>query len=498
MKHKLEKIVVSFLLTSLLIPSLAVNAQVFSIDDNTAIPVTWPFPAPLPGAPFGVGYGYGAEDPFGTVFGPLGLAPSPSLLSSGVIDGDILMSSGGGGPVVNTPAPFDAFYGTGFPHGAVNALSNNSVPSLPLGASYNLLISVDRRSFGGAASASAIEAGLNQQPGDIYVSTIPFLDPATFVGALPPGVGYVGPIGPLLGGSNALLFDESSFDLQVGLGPAPAGLLPPGILAPPITGPPVPGQPGSHDNLDAFELRLIDVTGDNIEDIDYFSSIYADQALSAQFATGGIPFDSADIWYTPAGAAGASTIYAPAVALGLIPFPPFPQQLPLLDGNDLDAMVVWDVAGDGIATPVADYALFSLAPGSIDLVINGLTPDDIFFTDFSGSYGLFASANDVGLTGQDNVDALEVVLTGDANLDGKVDFLDFSALSGSYTLTGTNWFTGDFNGDGKTDFLDFSALSANYTAMTGAIQIVPEPISMVILAIGLLGFCATGRGKRPA
>ena len=496
MKHKRGKFVIGFVLTFLLHPSLVVHAQVFSLDDSTADPLTiTPLPAPLPGSPGGAGYGVGAEDPFGFLLGPPGFAPSPSLFAAGVIDGDILMSSGGGfGPVLNTFAPFDAFgYGTGIALTTNDAMSNNSLPSAPFGASYNLLFSVDRFSAGIAASASAVEAGFGQQPGDIYVSTASFPDPAVFAGGLPFGAGYIGPIGPLAGGSNALLFDESFFELEVGLGPG--ALVPAGVPVPFPAPQPGLGVPASHDNIDAFELRLIDSTGDGVEDIDYFSSISADLALSAQFATGGFPFDSADIWYTPAGSGGFASLFAPAVALGVTPYPAFPPPLPLTVGNDVDALVVWDVGSDGVTLPGRDYALFSLAPGSIDLAIFGLSPDDIFFTDFSGSYGLYAAGSDIGLTGFDNVDALEVVLTGDANLDGMVDFLDFSALSACFLLPGCGWAGGDFNGDGTTDFLDFSAFSGNFMAFTSAIQTVPEPSSVVVLSMGILGFCATGRRR---
>jgi hypothetical protein len=61
-----------------------------------------------------------------------------------------------------------------------------------------------------------------------------------------------------------------------------------------------------------------------------------------------------------------------------------------------------------------DYALFSLSNGSPSLVINALNQGDVFFTDFNGTFALFADAQDLGLLPApgapigDNVDALEV------------------------------------------------------------------------------------------
>jgi hypothetical protein len=46
---------------------------------------------------------------------------------------------------------------------------------------------------------------------------------------------------------------------------------------------------------------------------------------------------------------------------------------------------------------------------------------------------------------------------GDANLDGKVDYLDFNILMANWQKPG-GWAQGDFNGDGKVDFADYTIL----------------------------------------
>jgi hypothetical protein len=50
----------------------------------------------------------------------------------------------------------------------------------------------------------------------------------------------------------------------------------------------------------------------------------------------------------------------------------------------------------------------------------------------------------------------------DANLDGKVDTLDFNTLAANFGGSGKHWFQGDFNFDGLVDTLDFNKLAANF------------------------------------
>jgi hypothetical protein len=138
--------------------------------------------------------------------------------------------------------------------------------------------------------------------------------------------------------------------------------------------------------------------------------------------------------------------------------------------DNVDGLVVWEDFQNGgpeHADPGIDYALFSLSYNSMSLNMHGLTESDVFFTNFTGSFWLYAQAADMGLAGQpgeevgDNVDALEILVPGDADLNGTVGFPDFTILAANYGGPG-RWRDGDFSGNNLVDFPDFTTLAANY------------------------------------
>lgn len=88
--------------------------------------------------------------------------------------------------------------------------------------------------------------------------------------------------------------------------------------------------------------------------------------------------------------------------------------------DDLDALVLDDFFEPGVLNPGVDRALFSLSPFSPSTFTftgnaydpgekGALSPADILFTDFTGSFRLWASAAAIGLRDDDNVDALDTV-----------------------------------------------------------------------------------------
>jgi len=95
----------------------------------------------------------------------------------------------------------------------------------------------------------------------------------------------------------------------------------------------------------------------------------------------------------------------------------------LLPGDVIDALAVSDILEPGVLDYIGvDTALFSLAPGSPTLLTYGLSPADIFWTDFAHGFfstwdptltydeggNLFATAEELGLLPTDNLNALDV------------------------------------------------------------------------------------------
>jgi fibronectin-binding autotransporter adhesin len=87
-------------------------------------------------------------------------------------------------------------------------------------------------------------------------------------------------------------------------------------------------------------------------------------------------------------------------------------------------------------------------------------------------------------------------LDGDANLDGKVNTLDFNQLAGGFGAAGQVWANGNFNYDANVDSNDFNILVGTYgmtVALPGSTPaaalgaVVPEPASLSLLALGAAG-----------
>jgi autotransporter-associated beta strand protein len=102
---------------------------------------------------------------------------------------------------------------------------------------------------------------------------------------------------------------------------------------------------------------------------------------------------------------------------------------------------------------------------------------------------------------------LEYTLAGDANIDGRVNSLDFNEIAANFNTSGHEWLEGDFNYDGKVNALDFNAVAANYggfmlfipssplAASPAALgSLVPEP-STPIAFLGLAALHARRRRR---
>ncbi len=79
---------------------------------------------------------------------------------------------------------------------------------------------------------------------------------------------------------------------------------------------------------------------------------------------------------------------------------------------------------------------------------------------YDAFWGLLDSASDIG---SQKYDAMlsELLVAGDANMDGTVDFADFQILAADYGMTNAWWEQGDFNDGGVVNWSDLNLLRSN-------------------------------------
>jgi hypothetical protein len=159
------------------------------------------------------------------------------------------------------------------------------------------------------------------------------------------------------------------------------------------------------------------------------------------------------------------------------------------------------------AGPTSNLDLDTVAPsGDAGKLTNSLMPFSdlqpggfVFFSvaldtsesgRFAATYTL--SLSDEDLPGEDDSQLMTILLegavalSGDANLDGFVDGMDFAIWNQHKFQTGTTWETGDFNGDGATDGADFVAWNSyKFMELEGGGLSVPEPSAVPLACIAL-------------
>lgn len=138
------------------------------------------------------------------------------------------------------------------------------------------------------------------------------------------------------------------------------------------------------DDMDAVELLLFDLDGDQINDRPVYFTL---DKVSPSWL--GAP---SDILFTPPGG-GPFGVFSVAAQIGLT------------NQDNVDAIAVWDIHGDGKANPGEDYVVFSLDRGSPSLPGS---PADLWVSDFNGFFCPFLRAADLGMEPCDNVDAVDV------------------------------------------------------------------------------------------
>jgi hypothetical protein len=179
---------------------------------------------------------------------------------------------------------------------------------------------------------------------------------------------------------------------------------------------------------------------------------------------------------------------APSVSLSVFNLPDASGFSSKLDLDSINA------AGNTSALSI-DLATFTnLAAGSsksFNALLNTAT-----FGSFSATYTLNLSDQD--LPGATSTAPLtltligRIAMAGDANVDGRVNALDFNTLAGAFSQSGRTWIDADFNGDGIVNSIDFSALAQNfggsYAPSSPLRQLVPEPILMGVIAAAAIVF----------
>jgi hypothetical protein len=88
------------------------------------------------------------------------------------------------------------------------------------------------------------------------------------------------------------------------------------------------------------------------------------------------------------------------------------------------------------------------------------------------------------------------LLPGDANGDGTVNGGDLNIVLSNYNLTGMVWAQGDFNADGTVNGGDLNIVLSNYNQHQSVGAAVPEPGTLALTAMGLLGLLTCVCRKR--
>jgi len=90
-------------------------------------------------------------------------------------------------------------------------------------------------------------------------------------------------------------------------------------------------------------------------------------------------------------------------------------------------------------------------------------------------------------------------LLGDANLDGKVNGIDFNLMATNYNQAVTNgWDEGDFNYDGKVNGIDFNLMSANFNQAVSTSDIAAPPTNSTSDSVQLVSQDQIADDSQPA
>lgn len=155
----------------------------------------------------------------------------------------------------------------------------------------------------------------------------------------------------------------------------------------------------------------------------------------------------------PGGNSGASVFYDgnPLLAGGEVLYA-FGNQMGLMPGDDIDAIIVFDRDNDGAFVPGVDQIIFSLSRNSPTVVNLGFSAADLFTWNGLGSRTVYAQAADLGLLHNDDVDALDLLVTNDidAAIHDHAIYRDPPACPSCL---------GDLNGNSRVDGVDIAGFA---------------------------------------
>ncbi len=102
-------------------------------------------------------------------------------------------------------------------------------------------------------------------------------------------------------------------------------------------------------------------------------------------------------------------------------------------------------------------------------------------------FGTYASQSGSGAGGVYEAFLLTPAISGDANLDGRVDINDLTIVLSNFGQTGMAWNEGEFTGDGTVDINDLTIVLSSFgqTAASSSPAAVPEPCALALLVAGM-------------
>ena len=104
-----------------------------------------------------------------------------------------------------------------------------------------------------------------------------------------------------------------------------------------------------------------------------------------------------------------------------------------------------------------------------------------------------------GELGSDDYKLISLLTTGfagDVNEDGQVDVADLNIIGVNWQMMDKTRAEGDLNGDGNVDVADLNILALDWQMGVAAAAAVPEPSTVTLLLVALLGSCGILRKRR--